>query len=205
MGEHYTFALSVFTGFFAVMNPLANAPVFLSLAGDRSPLERQRIARSSCLVAFGIVLAFILFGKLIFDLFGITIPAFKVTGGILLFFTGFDMLRSQAPKAHRQEAVAPEADDIAVSPLGIPILAGPGTIVTAMNGVTDAGPGRIAIVVLVLGLMVGLTYLSFTLSDRLVARVGGNLMKVFEKLLGLILAIVGTGMCMSGIKLAFAP
>jgi multiple antibiotic resistance protein len=198
----FLFALTVFTGFFAIMNPIANTPVFLGLVGDRDKSERMKIAKTSCITAFFIVVFFVLLGKYTFELFGITIPAFKITGGILLFYVGFEMLQSKKSKIHHQENVGPD-DGVAISPLAIPILAGPGTIVTAMNNVTNGSFVHIAIVIGIFGVMILLTYLAFILSDLIVKKIGENLITVIAKIMGLILAIMGTGMTVEGIKLAF--
>ena len=196
------FALTVFTGFFAIMNPIANTPVFLGLAGDRDKSDRKKIAKTSCVTAFIIVVFFVILGKYIFELFGITIPAFKITGGLLLFYVGFEMLQSKKSKIHHQENVEPD-DGVAVSPLAIPILAGPGTIVTAMNNVTHGGFIHIAIDIIIFAIMILLTYLAFTLSDLIVKKIGENLITVIGKIMGLILAIMGTQMAIEGIKIAF--
>jgi len=197
-----TFSLTVFTGFFAIMNPIANTPVFLGLVGDRNESERKLIARTSCITAFLIVLFFVILGKYLFELFGITIPAFKITGGILLFYVGFEMLQSKKSKIHHQEGI--ELDDgIAISPLAIPILAGPGTIVTAMNNITDGSIVHVAIVIVIFALMVYLTYLAFSLSELIIKKLGNHLITVIGKIMGLILAIMGTGMTIEGIKIAF--
>lgn len=197
-----TFSLTVFTGFFAIMNPIANTPVFLGLVGDRDESERKSIAKTSCITAFLIVLFFVILGKYLFELFGITIPAFKITGGILLFYVGFEMLQSKKSKIHHQEGI--ELDDgIAISPLAIPILAGPGTIVTAMNNITDGSIIHVAIVIIIFALMVYLTYLAFSLSELIIKKIGNHLITVIGKIMGLILAIMGTGMAIDGIKIAF--
>jgi len=198
-----TYALTVFTGFFAIMNPIANTPIFLGLVGDMNKSEKRRIAKRATITAFLIVVAFVLLGKFIFEMFGITIPAFKITGGILIFYVGFEMLQSKKSKVHHQEEIEPD-DGIAVSPLAIPILAGPGTIVTAMSNVTDGGFIHIGIVIVMFALMIGLTYLAFSLSDLIVKKLGNNLITVIGKIMGLILAIMGTGMAIDGIKLAFS-
>jgi len=199
-----TFSLTVFTGFFAIMNPIANIPVFLGLVGDKSEKSKKRIAKKATITAFLIVVTFVVFGKLIFELFGITIPAFKITGGILLFYVGFEMLQSQKSKMHNQKDLDEDDDDgVAISPLAIPILAGPGTIVTAMNFVTDGGFIHIGIAIAVFALMIILTYLAFTLSNVIVKKLGNNLITVVGKIMGLILAIMGTDMIIGGIKLAF--
>ena len=111
------------------------------------------------------------------------------------------MLMSQKSKVHSTSSE--DENSIAISPLAIPILAGPGTIVTAMNNVTDASFVHIGIVVAIFALMIFLTYLAFSLSDLIVKKIGNNLIAVVGKLMGLILAIIGTGMVTEGIKLAF--
>lgn len=198
----FTFSLSVFTGFFAIMNPIANTPIFLGLVEGQNEQARKKTAKTATMTAFLIVVCFVVLGKYIFDLFGITIPAFKLTGGVLLFYVGFEMLQSKKSKIHHQEHV-PQENDVAVSPLAIPILAGPGTIVTAMNHVTGGNYLNMAIVIVIFALMILLTYLAFTFSNLIVKKLGHNLITVVGKIMGLILAIMGTGMTIEGIKLAF--
>ena len=199
--ELLTFALTVFMGFFAIMNPIANTPVFLGLVGDRSESERKKIAKTSCVTAFIIVACFVILGKYLFQLFGITIPAFKITGGILLFYVGFEMLQSKPSAIHQQKEIEPD-DSIAISPLAIPILAGPGTIVTAMSNVTGGSFLNVTIVIVIFAVMILLTYLAFSTSEMIVKRLGNHLILVIGKIMGLILAIMGTGMVIEGIKLA---
>ena len=197
-----TFSLTVFTGFFAIMNPIANTPIFLGLVEGKDELTRKRIAKTATVTAFIIIVSFVIFGKFIFDLFGITIPAFKITGGILLFYVGFEMLMSKKSNIHNSNE--PESnEDIAISPLAIPILAGPGTIVTAMNFVTDGDYINIGIIIVIFGLMIYLTYLAFIFSNVIVKKLGNNIIKVVGKIMGLIIAIIGTDMTIEGIKIAF--
>ena len=202
MDNIITFSITVFTGFFAIMNPIANVPIFLSLVQGADEETKKRIALKSTLTAFIIVLSFVILGKFIFELFGITIPAFKITGGILIFYVGFEMLQSKKSTVKHLEN--PRIDEnIAVSPLAIPILAGPGTIVTAMNFVTNAEVVQISIVIAVFALMIILTYIFFRLSDKLVAFLGNNVISVIGKIMGLIIAIIGTNMIIEGVKIAF--
>lgn len=196
------YSLTVFMGFFAIMNPIANTPIFLGLVDGEDRERKKKIAKTASITAFIIVVAFIIAGKYIFELFGITIPAFKITGGILIFYVGFEMLMSKKSKVH-SNANTEDKNNLAISPLAIPILAGPGTIVTAMNFVTDATYVHIGIVIFVFAVMIFLTYLAFSLSDLIVRKVGVNLIAVIGKLMGLILAIIGTGMVTEGIKLTF--
>ena len=145
---------------------------------------------------------FVLLGKYIFELFGITIPAFKITGGILLFYVGFEMLQSKKSTIHNQENVDQD-EGIAISPLAIPILAGPGTIVTAMNYTANSTFVHIGIIIAVFAFLIALTYITFSLSDKIVKLFGNNLITVIGKIMGLIIAIIGTGMVIEGIKIAF--
>ena len=101
-----TFSLSVFTGFFAIMNPIANTPIFLGLAEGQDQKTKKVIAKQATITAFIIVASFVILGKYIFELFGITIPAFKITGGILIFYVGFEMLLSQKSKIHGSKEVS---------------------------------------------------------------------------------------------------
>jgi len=145
---------------------------------------------------------FVILGKTIFELFGITIPAFKITGGILIFYVGFDMLQSK--KSNLKHLKNTHIDEnIAVSPLAIPILAGPGTIVTAMNFVSDANALKIGLVLLIFAVMCLLTYITFSLSDFIVRKIGNNVISVVGKIMGLIIAIIGTNMIIEGIKITF--
>jgi len=198
----FAFALTVFTGFFAIMNPIANAPIFLGLVEGESEALKKRIAKKSTIIALLIVFSFIFLGKSIFTLFGITIPAFKIAGGILIFYVGFEMLMSKKSSIHSTDNENQD-DSVAISPLAIPILAGPGTIVTAMNYVAGADYIHIGIVLAVFTLMIILTWLAFTYSEVLIRKLGGNIITVIGKLMGLILAIIGTDMIIDGVKLAF--
>lgn len=202
MEDLYTYAISVFVGFFAIMNPVANTPIFMGLVEGKDKTTKRKIARTATFAALIIIAAFVILGKYIFDLFGITIPAFKITGGILIFYVGFEMLMSRKSKVH-STGTDDQDNDIAISPLAIPILAGPGTIVTAMNHVTNANFIHIGIVILVFAVMAYLTYLAFSLSDAIIKVFGNDIIAVIGKLMGLILAIIGTGMVTDGIKLTF--
>jgi multiple antibiotic resistance protein len=194
--------MTVFAGFFAIMNPIANVPIFLAMVQDADIDMKKRIAKKSTLIAFLIVLVFVVLGKFIFELFGLTIPAFKITGGILIFYVGFEMLQSKKSAVKHLEN--PSIDEnIAVSPLAIPILAGPGTIVTAMNYVTKSEYIHIVIVIAVFAFMCLLTYLFFRMSDKIVKVFGTNVISVIGKIMGLIIAIIGTDMIIEGIKISF--
>lgn len=202
MYEYITFSITVFTGFLAIMNPVSNLPIFLSLLDGANKETKQRINKRAVIIAFIIVTVFVVLGKFIFELFGITIPAFKITGGILIFYVGFEMLQSKKSNIKHLKSIAID-ENIAVSPLAIPILAGPGTIVTAMNFVSNVSYIEIGLVILIFGIMCFLTYITFSLSDYIVRKIGNNVISVIGKIMGLIIAIIGTSMIIEGIKISF--
>ena len=202
MDNLITFSITVFTGFFAITNPISNMTVFLSLTQGANEKEKHDINKRANIIAFIIVTVFVLLGKYIFELFNISIPAFKITGGILIFYIGFDMLQSKQSNVKNLKHVNID-ENIAVSPLAIPILAGPGTIVTAMNFVSKVQPIHIFIVISIFALMSLITYFTFRISDLIVKVVGYNVISVIGKIMGLIIAIIGTGMIVEGIKISF--
>ncbi|TKG96336.1 NAAT family transporter [Puteibacter caeruleilacunae] len=196
------FALTTFMAIFAIMNPFANIPIFMGLAAEESVNEQKRIARKAVVTAFIIGAAFILFGSYIFQFFHLTIPGFKIAGGVLLFYVGFEMLQSHASNIHSAHKHATD-DGIAVSPLAIPILAGPGTIVTVMNASERVSFVHMVIVVLCYVLVLLLNYLAFVNSDNLTRIMGDGIIKVIGKVMGLVLTIIGVNMVIEGIKIGF--
>ncbi|MDN3492193.1 MarC family protein [Winogradskyella bathintestinalis] len=202
MDNLIAFSIAVFTGFFAITNPISNMTVFVSLTQGASEKAKASINKRANIIAFIIITTFVLLGRYIFQLFNISIPAFKITGGILIFYIGFEMLQSKKSNVKNIKDVHID-ENIAVSPLAIPILAGPGTIVTAMNFVSDAQIIHIVLVIAIFGLMSLLTFFTFRLSDVIVRIVGNNVISVIGKIMGLIIAIIGTGMIIEGIKISF--
>ncbi|MGJ8744811.1 MarC family protein [Polaribacter sp.] len=202
MDNLITFSITVFTGFFAITNPISNMTVFVSLTQGLDKKTKRDINKRANIIAFIIVTVFVLLGKYIFELFNISIPAFKITGGILIFYIGFEMLQSKQSNVKNIKNVDVD-ENIAVSPLAIPILAGPGTIVTAMNFVANVQTIHIILVIAIFGFMSLLAYYTFILSDFIVKVVGNNVISVIGKIMGLIIAIIGTGMVITGIKISF--
>lgn len=184
------------------MNPIANIPVFIGLVDGADEATKNRIIRLATFTAFLIIFGFVLLGTFIFDIFGLTIPAFKLTGGILVFFVGFEMLQSKRSNVKNLAQVEIN-EEIAISPLAIPMLTGPGTIVTAMNFATGTDSLHIAIVILMGGVICALNWVAFRSSDFIVKKLGNNVIRVVGKIMGLIIAIVGTSMIIEGLKLAF--
>ncbi|PHR58131.1 MAG: hypothetical protein COA44_04300 [Arcobacter sp.] len=196
------FAVTVFTSYFAIMNPIANTPIFMGLTQGADSSTIKKLARRSTLTAFIIVLSFIVLGQYIFSLFGLSIAAFKLAGGILIFHVGYEMIQSKVSSTQDHSNFKID-ESIAVSPIAIPILAGPGTIVTAMNNTIHVSYIHVLINIAMLALMLLLTFLAFSYSGRLVKIIGNNSIVILGKLMGVILTVIGTGMVIDGIKLAF--
>ena len=199
--------VSVFLAFFAVMNPIANAAVFVGLTGDQDHGSRKAIALKSVITAFGIILFFCVLGKTIFDLFGITLPALRITGGVLIFLVGFHMLQGQPSKIHHPEKLPTQGEptddtNVAISPLAIPILAGPGTIATAMNYSATGSYVQSTITIAAFSVLCVITFLAFVSGERLIQILGKSGMDVVTRMMGLILAVVGTQMLIKGIQAA---
>ncbi|GAA5644443.1 MarC family protein [Vibrio proteolyticus] len=208
MKELIIHIVTVFMGLFAIMNPIANTPIFLSLTADAERSMVKSVAFRSVLIAFIIVTTFAVSGKVIFDLFGITLYALRITGGILVFLIGFHMLQGDSTHSKTKEkAYSPQKSDavlsIAVSPLATPILAGPGTIASAMNFATTGGVIETVVTVVSFGLLCILTYVLFLSGERLVKAIGPSALNVITKMMGLILAVIGTQMLIDGIAEAY--
>ena len=205
MHEMTGHALTVFMGFFAIMNPVANTPIFLGLTADDPPDIRRRVAAKALLLTFMLIVIFSLLGKLIFNLFGITLPAFQITGGILVFMIGMQMLHGEQSKVHspasgKQGTSSVQGElSVAVTPLAIPLLGGPGTIATAMNFSSGGGFATLMITIAAFALLCLITYGFFVSGERLVHLLGDNGLGVITRLMGLILAVIGTQMVITGI------
>ena len=201
--------LSVFMGFFAIMNPLANTPVFLGLTADDAHDVRRQVARQSLMWAFILVLAFCLLGKLIFEMFGITLPAFRVAGGLLVALIGYQMLHGNQSSVHQpshndQQASREAQLSVAISPLAIPILAGPGTLTTAMNFASTGGVTELLVTIIAFALLCLISYGFFISGERLVGFLGQSGLNVITRIMGLILSVIGIQMLIDGIAGAAA-
>ncbi len=196
------FISTVFIGFFAILNPIGTTPVFLSMFGNADRHIIKKVAFKSVMVAFVIITIFSLFGHIIFRLFNITLPAFQVAGGIIVFFIGYDLLKGKASTAHGSKVIDTSSayEEMAVSPLGIPLLAGPGTISTAMNFVGQGKSFMITLlVILVFAIVCLITYWMFIVSQRIADKLKPSLIKAISRIMGLILAVIAVQMIINGV------
>lgn len=194
--------VTVFMAFFAIMNPIANTTVFAALTSDRDKSEQVKIAAKALLIAFIVIVMFAVLGKSIFHLFGITLPALRITGGILVFLVGYHMLQGSNSSLHT--AAGSNDTDVAVSPMAVPILAGPGTIATAMNYSAAGGWMEILLTVIVFAVLCVVTFCCFVFSSKIMSAIGESGLGIVTRLMGLILAVIGVQMLVTGIKAAFS-
>ncbi|MEM7645908.1 MAG: MarC family protein, partial [Pseudomonadota bacterium] len=169
---------------------------------------RKKIAAQSVIVAFFITVLFCLLGKQIFSLFGITLPAFKIAGGLLVTSIGFQMLQGESSRVQKPSLKAHEASleselSVAVSPLGIPLLSGPGTITTGINFASTGGTIELLITIVAFALLCFITFVCFIFSKQIKKYMGQTGLNVVTRLMGLILAVIGVQMLTAGLKGSF--
>lgn len=200
MSDLMAHTITVFLGFFAIMNPIANTAVFVGLTGGMDKSQQVKVAIKSLLIAFSVIVLFALLGKTIFDLFGITLPALRITGGILVFIIGYHMINGEGSKMHHAPTDTDSQDqDIAVSPLGVPLLAGPGTIATAMNYAAAGSWTETVITITAFAALALVTLVCFIFSQKIIAFVGDSGLSIVTRLMGLILAVIGVQLLIAGI------
>lgn len=204
--DYWLHGITVFMGFFAMMNPLGNIPVFLGMVKDFDVPTQNKVAFRSVMAAFIIIAVFCIFGHIIFRMFGITLPAFQIAGGIIVFIIGFQMLNARENPIHSQtkeekDQMVKAAGEMAISPLGIPLLAGPGTISTAMNFVgIEKSILNVVMVIGIFALMCVITYFLFLSSRRIAAKISPGILKVVSRIMGLILAVIAVQMLINGVE-----
>lgn len=204
LGEVASFSLLAFTSIFFIVDPIAILPVFLALTANQTRDERRRTALRASVVAGGVLIVFSLLGMLIFKLFGITIGAFRIAGGILLLRVALDMLHGQTSRTKstaEDRAEASERDDVAITPLAVPQLAGPGSIATVT---LMANPGDFSWKVIPVLVSVVLTcaasWLLMVGAERFQRWLGDTGTRILMKLMGLLLAAVAIQFVAQGVQ-----
>ena len=191
-----------FMAFFAIMNPISNLPAYMALVADDSQKISRKIAFRSLLIAFIIVTVFIFSGDFIFKVFGITIVSFRIAGGILVAVIGYHMINgnhSPSYKGMEQQAVNSDPMSIAISPLAMPLFAGPGTITTALS-LANGGLQNQLITVVAFALLCVITYLLLRSAKQIAGFLGENLMKIITKMMGLLLFSIGIQMIIVSVQ-----
>ncbi|BCS53461.1 MarC family protein [Geobacter sp. SVR] len=194
---------------FIIVDPLACIPIFLAITPGSSRSERRRLARRSCLIAFVVLTFFLLAGAAIIGYFGIGMPAIQICGGVLLFLIALEFLHGHPTKTettHLEERLAGEKEDVSVTPLAIPLLAGPGAIATSM---VFAGRANTVLAYLTLvagaGLVFVAVYACLHWADNLARMIGVLGMRVITRIMGFLLAFIGIQYVIDGIRDQFFP
>ena len=196
------FFILCLTTLFTLINPIGIAPLLVVMTERFSRDERIKIAKKGSATALITLLLFAILGSLIFSFFGITLEAFQIMGGILFFRNGLRMLdakvgRSRTTPAEQEESQ--ESDDIAISPIGIPLIAGPGAITTNML-LSSQTPQIYSYLTLGLSIMIILTFVNVILrnSNVLMIVLGTSTMRIIQRLMGLILLVIAVQFVING-------
>ena len=197
--------LNTAVAIFTISNPLGNLPIYLSFT-DGDKRRDRAIARSAAFTFIVAMLLAVFLGNALLEFFGISRGAFQAAGGVIVLLIGLSMLRSEPPKEHHDPKSVERDHNSAVKgvvPLGIPLLAGPGTLTVVIADPHAAvGSGRFALSLVVLALA-GVIYLIFALGELLASKISTSALQVLTKVMGLLLSSIAVQMLFSGLRTAF--
>ena len=202
------YMITAFATMVVIIDPFAIGPMFLALTPGMTARQRRRIAWRSVFIAGLLLLVFAAFGAAVLGFIGISMPAFRVAGGILLFLTALDMLFDRRTKRREGQAEADDDhDDPSVFPLAIPLIAGPGSIasVILLTGEKPGIEGLVTVMTITFGVLIimGLTMQASGYLERVLGKVGIN---VITRLLGMLLAALSVQFVLDGLSaFGFAP
>jgi len=196
-----TTLLFYFTSFFTLMNPFGVMPVFLTMTDGLTKKARQRTAITANLTAFLVLLLFSVLGKYLFDFFGISIAGLKIVGGVLFFIMGYDMLNARLSRMKlKEEEVDAYVNDVAVTPLGIPMIAGPGAITNAMVLMGESNTVLDKTLVILSILIVSSVSLVILLGAPGITKfIGDKGNKIMMKIMGLIVMVIAVEFFFDGL------
>jgi len=198
---------SALLSFLVIIDPPGCAPIFASLTAGTPPEHRRKMAIRSAAIAWGILVFFALLGRPLLHTLGITLASFRLAGGIMLFIIALEMVFERRTARREERATQVEADgaeDISVFPMAIPMIAGPGSIATAMLLVSRAeGLAEDAIVFGAMTLVILLTMLALLAAGPLMRLIGAKLEAMITRLLGVILAALAAQFVIDGIRQSF--
>ena len=203
------FFIFCLTTLFTLINPIGISPILIIMTERFPQKEKINIAKKGSLTAFITLILFSILGSVIFNFFGITIEAFQIMGGILFFRNGLRMLdskigRSRTTPAEQEESE--ESDDIAVSPIGIPLIAGPGAITAAML-LSSQTPQIYSYFTLIFSIffVLSLVYLILRNGDLLLELLGTTGIRIIQRLMGLILMVIAVQFIINGVISIYKP
>ena len=207
-GDVVTFALLSLSSILIIVNPLGATLTYVTLTSGMAPEARRVVAKESCRYALITLIVFALLGGLILQLFGITIDAFRIGGGILLFVIGMEMVyartsRTKLTATEKYESM--EAEDISVTPLAIPMIAGPGAITTTIVLMSEATGSLPDIAMILVSILVAvfLTYVMMVRSESIVSRIGHKEFRAINRLMGMLLIAISVQFVINGLISAF--
>lgn len=192
-------AVTAFVTLFVIIDPVAVAPLFMALTRHMEAPERRAAALRSCLVAAGVLTVFGLLGQVLLDTIGISLVAFRISGGILLFLIAVEMLFEKRTARRSNSATA--AADPSVFPIAVPLIAGPGAMATmVLLAAQQGGTWQwLAMIHAILALVIGLTYLMFLAGSRMDRLLGQNGINVITRLFGILLAALSVQIVLDGL------
>lgn len=201
--------LSAFAMLFVVIDPPGCAPIYAGLTKGAGPVQQRAMAVRAVMIATAILLVFALVGEALLRTLGISLSAFRIAGGIMLFIIALEMVfeKRQERREDRAEKVmqTPEVEDVSVFPMAMPMIAGPGSIATTMLLVSRAeGPGQTAVVFGALLLVLALTLGALLAAGPLMRLLGAKIESVITRLLGVLLAALAIQFVIDGVKQSFA-
>ena len=204
MSDVVSSALVAFSAIFFVVDPIGVVPIFIAMTQGDPPEELRDTARRASLVAAGLLVFFALFGTFLFKVVGVSLSAFRVAGGIVLLITALDMLRARQSEVRTSPEEAQEAtvkEDVAIVPLALPLLAGPGAIATVMVLMSRAS-GVVPVIAVVASIVVTMIASYFLLRGAsLVQRaLGQSGVAIFQRVMGLLLAAIAVQFIAEGVR-----
>ena len=207
IGLDLAFLVTVFVTLFVVIDPVGLSPIFVALTRGMTAAQRRAVGLRACLIAVGLLVAFGLLGEQILAFIGISMPAFKIAGGLLLFLTALDMLferRTERREGKAGEAAEADTADPSVFPLAMPLIAGPGAmasmiLLTGQAAGQGAGWAGIAAVHLVMIAVVAVAWLLFLAATPLERALGRTGVLVVTRLLGMLLAALSVQFVIDGL------
>ena len=199
---------SALVTFLVIIDPPGVVPIFASLTRDASAAERRAMAIRLSIIAWSILMFFALLGRPMLQALGISLASFRIAGGILLFYIAVEMIFERRTQRREDRAQSiegtPEADDISVFPMGIPMIAGPGSIASAMLWVSRAEtPLHIAVVLAAITVVILLTMVTLLAAGPLMRLIGPKIETVITRILGVILAALAAQFVVDGIRQSF--
>jgi len=202
-----TFFTLCFPSLFSIVDPLAAVPIFLALAGKEERKSQRRTAIRATVTATSIMMLFALLGTHIFKFFGITIPAFKIAGGVLLFTMALEMMRAKHSGVRataEEQSEATHKEDVGLIPLGVPLLSGPGAIATVMMWSSRAAHlDQKAALFVSIALLAVVVLLTLWFAPRLSRLFGTTGINIVTRIMGLILAATAVQFVIDGGREAF--